>query len=122
MHSTLLANPKRDSDFNALTMVTGLSKVRANLICNHPYELVAQDLSSFFSPPQKETFAPAEGAAIKDPGNEVRSPISYAPINVKPQGGGGAATHGKLTRRAFPWVEILIVGFLGKKRYLGVGI
>ena len=29
----------------------------------------------------------------------------YAPINVKPQGGGGGgATHGKLTERAFPRV------------------
>ena len=92
-------------------MVIGLSKVRANLVCNHPYEPVAQGLSSFFSPPQKETFAPSEGAAIKDPGNEVGSPICYAPINVKPQGVGGGATHGKLTRRAFPWVETLTVGF-----------
>ena len=32
-----------------------------------------------------------------------------APINVKPQGGGGGgrATHGKLTESAFPWVGIL---------------
>ena len=30
---------------------------------------------------------------------------SYAPINVKPQGGG--ATHGELTEHAFPWVGIL---------------
>ena len=33
-----------------------------------------------------------------------------APINVKPQGGrggGGRATHGKLTEHAFPWVGIL---------------
>ena len=92
-------------------MVIGLSKVRANLVCNHPYEPVAQGLSSFVSPPHP--FAPSEGAAIKDPGNEVGSPICYASINVKPQGrgGGGRATHGKLTRRAFPWVEILTVGF-----------
>ena len=29
---------------------------------------------------------------------------TYAPINVKPQGGGRQATHGKLTEHAFPWV------------------
>ena len=37
-----------------------------------------------------------------------------AHINVKPQdwgGGGGGATYGKLTRRAFPWVGILTFGF-----------
>ena len=33
---------------------------------------------------------------------------SYASINIKPQGGGGGqATHGKLTECAFPWVGIL---------------
>ena len=34
---------------------------------------------------------------------------TYAPINVKPQGGagGGRATPGKLTESAFPWVGIL---------------
>ena len=36
-----------------------------------------------------------------------------APINVKPQGGGGRATHGKLTERAFPWVGILTFKHLG---------
>ena len=37
-----------------------------------------------------------------------QSCVPNAPINVKPQGGGGGrATHGKLTERAFPGVGIL---------------
>ena len=37
---------------------------------------------------------------------------AYAPINAKFQGGGGGgATHGKLTERAFPWVRILTLIF-----------
>ena len=33
--------------------------------------------------------------------------VINAPINVNPQGGGGGATHGKLTESTFPWVGIL---------------
>ena len=42
-----------------------------------------------------------------------------------PQGGGrGRVSHGKLTRRASPWLGILtyLRPVLGKKLYLGVGI
>ena len=62
---------------------------------------------------QKPTSLPPLETSLPFPLN-VLLEVDYAPINVEPEGGGGAraANHGSVIVRSVPRVEILIVSDL----------